>query len=75
MDFQRQLLPYEIQIVEKYPCSKTNEQGILNLYFLKKPGLYVELPSHIDENLLTYYYWRLEDKLIIITKQNVEQYK
>ena len=64
-----------IRIVEKYPCSKTNEQGILNLYFLKKPGLYVELPSHIDENLLTYNYWRLEDKLIIITKQNVEQYK
>ena len=64
-----------IKIVEKYPCSKTNEQGILNLYFLKKPGLYIELPSHINENLLTYYYWKLKDKLIIITKQNVEQYK
>lgn len=63
-----------IQICEDYPISITNEQGILNLYFLFSKNIYEELTHKID-NFETYFYWLKDGKKIIITKQNVKQYK
>ena len=63
-----------INLVKKYPITKTNEQGVMNLYFYLEKKLYKELPSEIDE-FFTYYYWKIADKKIIITKQLIEQYK
>lgn len=63
-----------INLVEKYPISITNEQGILNLYFKYIKNNYEELPIKIGK-LMTYYYWKLGDQKIIITKQNREKYK
>ena len=63
-----------LDIANKYPISITNEQGVLNLYFQSKKDLYVELPEYVDDFLL-YYYWIVNGKKIIITKQLVEQYK
>lgn len=63
-----------INLVKKYPITKTNEQGVLNIYFYLEKKLYKELPSEIDE-FFTYYYWKVVDKKIIITKQLIEQYK
>ncbi len=63
-----------IQICEEYPISITNEQGVLNLYFLQKNNIYEEL-THKVNNFETYFYWLKEGQKIIITKQNVQQYK
>ena len=63
-----------IQICEEYPISITNEQGVLNLYFLQKNNIYEEL-THKINNFETYFYWLKEGQKIIITKQNVQQYK
>lgn len=63
-----------INLVEKYPITVTNEQGILNIYFKYIYNLYEELPIKIGE-LKTYYYWLVPDENIIITKQNREKYK
>ena len=59
--------------INTYPISITNEQGILNLYFQNK-NIYQELPEYFEEYLL-YYYWKIKEKKIIITKQLTEQYK
>jgi len=62
-----------LDIANTYPISITNEQGILNLYFQNK-NIYQELPEYLEEYLL-YYYWKIKEKKIIITKQLTEQYK
>lgn len=56
-----------IDLVQTYPISITNEQGILNIYFIFMKNLYKELPSSIGEDI-TYYYWMLNNKNVIITK-------
>ncbi len=58
-----------IQLAEEYPISITNEQGIMNLYFIFKKNIYEDLPVHTNDGLV-YYYWLLENKKIYITKQN-----
>ena len=63
-----------IELVEKYPLSTTNEQGIMNLYFKFQLGVYEELPLKI-EGKTSYFYWLLENEEVIITKQNRIQYK
>lgn len=63
-----------INLVNKYPITKSNEQGILNLYLYLEKKIYKELPSKID-GYTTYFYWKLADEEIIITKQLTEQIK
>jgi hypothetical protein len=63
-----------IGLVEEYPITKTNEQGILNLYFMYEKGIFEELLLEIDD-FLVYYYWIVKNKKIIITKQLREKYK
>ena len=63
-----------LDLVEKYPISTTNEQGILNIYFKYIENIYVELSTEVGD-YLTYYYWLVENKKIIITKQNRYKYK
>ena len=63
-----------IDLAHKYPICITNEQGILNLFFQDNKSLYSEVPEYIDDYMI-YYYWKLADQNIIITKQLVEQYK
>jgi len=63
-----------ISLVEKFPISKTNEQGILNLYFLHNKAQYEELPLEINE-VITYFYWKLKDRKVTITKATTTQNK
>jgi len=63
-----------IGLIKKYPLSITNEQGILNLYFLFINKKYVELDTYIDEKL-TYFYWKLHNSEVIITKSLTTQNK
>ena len=63
-----------ISIVEKYPISITNEQGILNLYFLFINKKYAELEPYIDGKL-SYFYWMLDGSEPIITKSLIKQNK
>ena len=63
-----------INLVEKYPISVTNEQGIMNIYFIFIKKCYEEFPEKIDDKI-TYFYWMIKNKEIVITKQGVEKYK
>lgn len=63
-----------IDLVNKYPISITNEQGIMNLYFIFKEENYIELPLKMD-GYITFYYWLLENEKVILSKQNRTQYK
>ena len=63
-----------LSLVEEFPISITNEQGIMNLYFIFEKNQYEELPTKIGD-YLTYYYWLVSGKKIIITKQLREKYK
>ena len=63
-----------LKIVERFPISTTNEQGILNLYFIFHINKYEELPPKVDE-FTTYFYWKETNKKTIITKQNTPQFK
>ena len=56
-----------MHLIKKYPFSITNEQGILNLYFIFIKKQYEELIDVID-NKISYYYWKLENREVIITK-------
>ena len=58
-----------INLVEKYPISTTNEQGIMNLYFIYIENFYEDLPVRTTDGLV-YYYWLIENQKIYITKQN-----
>ena len=62
-----------LDIVRKYPISKTNEQGILNIYFLFIKKLFKVMPQNVD-GLTTYSYWKKNDS-VMITKQLTDQYK
>ena len=63
-----------LKIAKEFPISITNEQGILNLYFQNRHGVYKELPEYLGDDII-YYYWIIKNKSILITKQLVEQYK
>ncbi len=63
-----------INLTEKYPISITNEQGIMNLYFGDTKNLYVELPDIVGDKI-SYFYWMIKGKDIIITKQIRTEYK
>ena len=56
-----------MNLIKKYPFSTTNEQGILNLYFIFIKKQYKELIETIDDKI-SYFYWKLSDKEVIITK-------
>ena len=56
-----------IELVEKYPVSKNNEQGILNLYFLYEYPKFEALPKSYNNNDL-YTYWKNQNNPAIITK-------
>ena len=62
-----------LDLVKKYPISKTNEQGILNIYFLFIKKLYKVMPQNLD-GLTTYSYWKKNDS-VMITKQLIDKYK
>ena len=63
-----------IKLVEKFPISITNEQGIMNLHFGLDEKNYQELDINVG-NYITYFYWMKKSEKIIITKQSREQYK
>jgi len=63
-----------LKLVKDFPISITNEQGILNIYFLYHKKLFKELKTEVDD-FITYYYWLVKNKKIIITKQNRVKYK
>ena len=63
-----------LKIAKEFPISITNEQGILNLHFQNRNGVYKELPEYLGDDII-YYYWIIKNKSILITKQLVEQYK
>ena len=50
-------------IVEKYPVSKNNEQGIMNLYFIFEKDLFSPLSKDV------YSYWSEKNDKAIITKK------
>ena len=56
-----------VSLVNKYPFSQTNEQGILNLYFIFIKNNYEQLISEV-ENKITYFYWLIDNKDVIISK-------
>jgi len=56
-------------LVKKFPISKNNEQGILNLYFLYDFPVFERLPVKINDHI-TYSYWDDDNKNAIITKKN-----
>ena len=63
-----------LNLVDEFPISTTNEQGILNLFFKYETNVYTELPLIVDEKT-TYFYWLLPNEEIIITKQDRIKYK
>ena len=63
-----------LNLINKYPISITNEQGILNIYFMYIKKQYSHLIEDVDKKL-SYFYWKLPNKEVIITKSTVEQYK
>ena len=58
-----------LSLVKKFPISKNNEQGILNLYFLYDFPVFERLPVKINDHI-TYSYWDDDNKNAIITKKN-----
>ena len=62
-----------LDLIKLYPISRTNEQAIMNLYFIFNKNLYKQIPKTID-NVDTYSYWKNNDNTRI-TKQLVPQYK
>lgn len=62
-----------LNLVESFPITRTNEQAILNLYFIFERNLYHQLPQRIN-NFTTYTYWTIDNNSRI-TKQLVPPYK
>jgi hypothetical protein len=62
-----------IKLVKKYPYTRTNEQAIMNLFFIFEKGLFKELPGEVD-GINTYSYWK-HDNNTRITKQLVKKHK
>lgn len=69
-----QTLDEIISLVNKYPISVTNEQGILNLYFMYEKNIYENLIHELGGKI-TYFYWKLLNKEVMITKANTVQLK
>jgi hypothetical protein len=63
-----------VSLVKEYPLSITNEQGVLNLYFLFINNKYVELENYINGKL-SYFYWKLDKSEVIITKSLTQKNK
>ena len=63
-----------IFLVEKYPISITNEQGILNLYFIFLYDKYEELVKTLNGQI-TYFYWLIDNKDVKITKATTTRNK
>ena len=63
-----------MHLIKRYPLSITNEQGILNLYFIFVKKQYKELIEILDDKI-SYFYWMLSDKEVIITKALTTQNK
>jgi len=63
-----------VSLVNKYPISVTNEQGILNLYFIDEKNIYESLVYELNGKI-TYFYWKLANKKVMITKAKSEQLK
>lgn len=63
-----------IELIKKFPISITNEQGILNIYFIFIKNQYSELVETLGEKI-TYYYWMLDNKEVMITKALRTKYK
>lgn len=62
-----------ITLTENFPISKTNEQGIMNLFFLYDYPVFKRLPDLVD-TYKTYSYWKLKDyDSIIIKKDTFEE--
>ena len=59
-------------LIQKYPISITNEQGILNLYFIFEKDQYEHLVDYLNGQL-TYFYWKKSDHKVIITKALTEK--
>lgn len=62
-----------LKLVKKYPITRTNEQAILNLYFIYHKNFYEQFSQNIN-NVNTYTYWKNDDNTRI-TKQLVPQFK
>ena len=62
-----------IKLVKKSPYTRTNEQAIMNLFFIFERDLFKELPEEV-EGINTYSYWKHDDNTRI-TKQLVEKNK
>lgn len=63
-----------IQLTEQFPITLSNEQAIMNLYFANILNCYKEL-SEESAGLVNYFYWKIENKQVRITKQNITQNK
>ena len=63
-----------IELVTNYPITITNEQGILNLYFIFVKNNYRQLIEKVNEKI-SYFYWIIEDQEVIITKATTTQNK
>ncbi len=59
-------------LVQKFPISITNEQGILNLYFIFERNQYEQLIDFLNGQL-SYFYWKKSDQEVIITKALTEK--
>lgn len=63
-----------LSLVNQYPLSITNEQGILNLYFLFIKNQYKSLVERVGGKL-TYYYWMVDNEEVMITKAKRTKFK
>jgi len=57
-----------IRLTNRFPISKNNEQGIMNLYFLYDIPVFKRLPQSIG-NSLTYSYWDPGHNQVMIIKK------
>ena len=56
-----------IELIHNFPITITNEQGILNLYFIFVKDNYEQLAEMVDGKI-AYFYWLLKDREVIISK-------
>ena len=61
-------------LIKKFPISITNEQGILNIYFIFEKLQYKELVENINGKL-SYFYWKNNKQEVIISKALTEKNK
>ncbi len=63
-----------INLTEQFPISKTNEQGIMNLYFIFEKNIFSQFPLELN-NEITYSYWKIKNKISTITKRDIYEYE